>query len=307
MSKIKAFIKNPSYFITSPASKGYLDWMPDEMYLKLLYRLKLGYACNLKNPKLFNEKLQWLKLNDRKPEYAQMVDKWEVRSYIEEVCGAQYLIPSYGVFNSTEEIDFNELPNRFVIKCTHDSGSVEVCTDKTTWDKESAVSRINEALKRNYYKTYREWPYKDVKPRIIIEKYIHDKSSDDLKDYKVMCFNGKAKVIELHENRFSSDRIHTQTFYSNTWEKLDILQPFADATIETAPKPAVLDIMLNLSERISADMYHARIDWYEVDGYLFFGEITFYDGSGFESFTKIEYDRYLGDLIDIGGDAIKGY
>lgn len=299
VSKLKAFVSNPEYFITSPAAKGYLDWVPDGVYLKILYRAKLKRKCNIKKPELFNEKLQWLKLYDRKPEYSQMVDKWEVRSYIADLIGEDYLIPSYGVYNSCDEIDVDKLPDAFVIKCTHDSGSVEICTDKNIWDKEKAFANLNKSLKRNYYKAYREWPYINVKPRLIIEEYMHDEESDDLKDYKIMCFNGKVKIIEVHENRFNNDKEHTQTFYTEKWEKLEISQPFSYPTKEDRPKPAQLDKMIELSELIAKDMIHARIDWYVVNGKILFGEITFYDGSGFEPFTKIEYDKYLGDLISL--------
>ena len=297
MSKIKDFLNNPEYFITSPAAKGYLDWVPDELYLKILYRMKLKRKCNMKNPVYYNEKLQWLKVHDRKPEYSQLVDKWEVRTYIADTFGEEYLIPAIGVYNSCSEIDFESLPSEFVMKCTHDSGSVELCTDKAGWDREKACNNIEAALKRNYYKAYREWPYKSVKPRIIIEKYMHDIASDDLKDYKVMCFNGKARVIEVHENRFNEGREHTQTFYTEKWEKLDISQPFSYPTKEDKERPKLLDKMIELSETIAKDMYHVRVDWYDVNGKLMFGEITFYDGSGFEPFSKPEHEKYLGDLI----------
>lgn len=297
IGKLKVFMDNPEYFLTSPAAKGYLDWVPDGLYLKTLYKIKLKRKCNLKNPVLYNEKLQWLKIHDRKPEYAQLVDKWEVRKYIADTFGEEYLIPAIGVYNSCDEIDFDSLPNEFVMKCTHDSGSVEICTNKATWDKDKACANISAALKRNYYKAYREWPYKTVKPRIIIENYMHDIASDDLKDYKVMCFNGKAKIIEVHENRFNEEREHTQTFYTDKWEKLEISQPFSYPTKEDREKPALLDKMIELSEKIAADMYHVRVDWYVVNEVLLFGEITFFDGSGFEPFTKLEYEKYLGDLM----------
>lgn len=297
LEKLKIFIENPVYFITSPAAKGYLNWVPDEMYLKILYRLSLGKKCNLKNPVLYNEKLQWLKLHDRKPEYARMVDKHEVRSFISETLGEEFLIPSYGVFNSFEEIDFSKLPDQFVLKCTHDSGSVEICKDKNAFDKKGAEERLTAAMGKNYYNTYREWPYKNVKPRIIAEKFMVDESGDDLKDYKIMCFNGKAKVIEIHENRFTEGKSHTQTFYDREWNKLDIAQDCSLPTKETKEKPEKLDDMLELSEKIAKDMYHVRIDWYLVNGQIYFGEITFFDGSGFEPFKNEKDEEFLGSLI----------
>jgi len=299
IEKIKAFLNNPVYFITSPASKGYLNWVPDAMYLKILYRLSMGETCNLKNPVKYNEKLQWLKLHDRKPEYARMVDKYEVRGYIAETIGEEYLIPCYGVFDSFEEIDFSKLPEQFVLKCTHDSGSVEICKDKANFVFESAKDRLTSAMGKNYYNTYREWPYKNVKPRIIAEKFMVDEAVDDLRDYKVMCFNGEAKLIEVHENRFARERGYTQTFYDREWNKLDIAQKGFAPTDEKRNKPVKLEEMLLLSERLAKDMYHVRIDWYLIGEKLYFGEITFYDGSGFTKFENAKYDIFLGNLIQI--------
>ena len=299
MSKLKTFLQNPQYFITSPASKGWLDWMPDSLYLKLLYRILTGEKCNLKHPVTFNEKLQWLKLNDRKPEYPDMVDKYEVRKIIENTIGEEYLIPCYGVFNSFDEIKFDKLPEQFVLKCTHDSGSVVICKDKSKFDFASAKQKLETAMKRNYYSTYREWPYKYVKPRIIAEKFMIDESGDDLKDYKVMCFNGVAEVIEVHENRFTEGKEHTQTFYDRNWKKLPIVQEGLMYVQEERIAPTQLHGILELSERLSKDMYHARIDWYIINEKIYFGEITFYDGSGFESFPNKEDNVFLGNLIKI--------
>jgi len=300
MSKLKTFIENPEYFITSPAAKGYLDWVPDKLYLKLLYRVKMKESCNLKQPILYNEKVQWLKLHDRKPEYGKMVDKYEVREYIREKIGEEYLIPCYGVYECWEDIDFGKLPTEFVMKCTHDSGSVEICTNCNNWDKDGAEQRIRSAMKRNYYKAYREWPYKDVKPRIIIEKYMVDESGDDLKDYKILCFGGEAKLIEVHQNRFTKGKEHTQTFYTRDWEMTDIVQEGCEPVKVAEPKPQCMDKLIELSEALSKDMIHARVDWYLVGGKIYFGEITFYDGSGFERFMKKEYDKRLGDMMELG-------
>jgi hypothetical protein len=305
MSKLGEFIKNPEYFITSPAAKGYLDWIPDELYLKLFYRAKLKKKCDLKHPVLYNEKMQWLKLYDRKPEYASMVDKYEVRQYIADKIGEEYLIPFYGVYERWEDIDFDKLPDQFVVKCTHDSGSVEICTDKAAWDKDKAAERIKAAMSRNYYKAYREWPYKDVRARIIIEKYIVDESGEDLKDYKVMCFNGRAEVVEVHENRFVKGKEHTQTFYDREWNVLPIVQFCLNPCNEHREKPEYMDELFRLSEQISADMYHARIDWYLLKDKIYFGEITFYDGSGFEIFADEAQERFLGDMIHLPTDDKK--
>ena len=298
MSKIRTFIENPQYFITSPAAKGWLNWVPDSLYLKVLYRVIMGRKLNLKNPKEYNEKLQWLKLNDRKPEYSTMVDKYEVRGYIEDLLGDKYLIPCLGIYDSVDDIDIDALPDRFVLKCTHDSGSVEICKDKSSFDIEGARHRLSQAMKRNYYATYREWPYKYVKPRIIAEGYLEG-DGGDLKDYKVMCFNGEAKIIEVHENRFVEGKVHTQTFYDREWNIVPLTQVETVTVDRPGERPRQLDEMLRLSELIAKDMYHARIDWYIEGDKIYFGEITFFDGSGFESFSTPEMERMLGDMIKL--------
>lgn len=298
MSKIRTFIENPQYFITSPASKGWLNWVPDSLYLKVLYRVIMGRKLNLKNPKEYNEKLQWLKLNDRKPEYSTMVDKYEVRGYIEDLLGAKYLIPCLGIYDSVDDIDIDALPDKFVLKCTHDSGSVEICKDKSSFDIEGARHRLSQAMKRNYYATYREWPYKYVKPRIIAEGYLEG-DGGDLKDYKVMCFNGEAKIIEVHENRFVEGKVHTQTFYDREWNIVPLTQVETVTVDRPGERPRQLDEIIRLSELIAKDMYHARIDWYIERDKIYFGEITFFDGSGFESFSTPEMERMLGDMIKL--------
>ena len=298
MSKIRTFIENPQYFITSPASKGWLNWVPDSLYLKVLYRVIMGRKLNLKNPKEYNEKLQWLKLNDRKPEYSTMVDKYEVRGYIADLLGDKYLIPCLGIYDSVDDIDIDALPDRFVLKCTHDSGSVEICKDKSSFDIEGARHRLSQAMKRNYYATYREWPYKYVKPRIIAEGYLEG-DEGDLKDYKVMCFNGEAKIIEVHENRFVEGKVHTQTFYDREWNIVPLTQVETVTVDRPGERPRQLDEILRLSELIAKDMYHARIDWYIEGDKIYFGEITFFDGSGFESFSTPEMERMLGDMIKL--------
>ena len=298
MSKIRTFIENPQYFITSPAAKGWLNWVPDSLYLKVLYRVIMGRKLNLKNPKEYNEKLQWLKLNDRKPEYSTMVDKYEVRGYIEDLLGDKYLIPCLGIYDSVDDIDIDALPDRFVLKCTHDSGSVEICKDKSRFDIEGARHRLSQAMKRNYYATYREWPYKYVKPRIIAEGYLEG-DGGDLKDYKVMCFNGEAKIIEVHENRFVEGKVHTQTFYDREWGIVPLTQVETVTVDRPSERPRQLDEILRLSELIAKNMYHARIDWYIEGDKIYFGEITFFDGSGFESFSTPEMERMLGDMIKL--------
>jgi hypothetical protein len=249
---------------------------------------------NLNNPITYNEKLQWLKIYDRNPLYSNMVDKYEVKKYISQKIGSEYIIPSLGIYKDFDQIDFDLLPERFIIKCTHDSGSTFIVNNKASIDKKALRKRISKHLKTNYYYKYREWPYKNVQPRIICEELLTDGSAQ-LDDYKVLCFNGKAKLIEVHKGRYGD---HTQNFYDVTWEKTTISQ--AGIPQYTAcNKPATLSEMITLSEKLAIGFKHVRIDWYSIKDRLFFGEITFYDGSGFDMFTDESDDIMLGTWIDI--------
>ena len=271
----------------------------DALYLKIEYYFQTGRRLNLNNPKSYNEKLQWLKIHDRKPEYTQMVDKAGVKDYIAKTIGEQYVIPTLGVWKHFDEIDFTTLPEKFVLKCTHDSGGLVICKDKKTLDKVSAKKKIKKCLKKNYFYGTREWPYKDVEPRIIAEPLLEQANGDEICDYKVMCFNGKAKLIELHMNRHSDH--HTQDFYDVNWQKTEISQGkgYGGCSDIEVPKPSCLDKMLRLSETLTKDMAHCRVDWYVVNGHLFFGELTFFDGSGYVLFDDDKYDLLLGSWIHL--------
>lgn len=270
----------------------------DETYLKWYYFFPMKRWPDLNNPKSFNEKLQWLKIHDKNPAYSKMVDKYEVKQYIGELLGQQYVIPTLGVWDRFDDIDFESLPNQFVLKCTHDSGGLVICKDKTQLDIESARKKINKCLKKNYYLETREFPYKDVKPRIIAEEYMEQPEASSLNDYKVLCFSGKAKLIEYHVDRFTDK--HTQDFYDVEWNKTPITQGGYSAVSDyCAPKPKCLAEMIRLSELITKDMAHCRVDWYEINGKLFLGEITFFDGSGIEAFDNYADDLMLGSWIDL--------
>jgi len=296
-SKIRAIFKNPIVIFTALGARGLLNWIPDSLYLKIMYRGLVGEKLNLKNPQKYNEKLQWLKIHDRKPGYSRLVDKYEVRQYIADKIGAEYLITCLGVWDSVEQIDFDKLPNQFVLKCTHDSGSVIICKNKAFLDITAVKERLKKACKRNYYYTYREWPYKNVPPRIIAEEYMADLQDDDLKDYKVMCFGGRAEIIEVHQNRFNNKE-HTQDFYDREWNNLRIVQEGLPNAGDGVIKPNKLKDILALSEILAADLKHARVDWYIVKENIYFGEITFYDGAGFESFPDKE-EYMLGEFIKL--------
>lgn len=275
-------------------AKETLNWLSDEIYIKVKYWARIGKKINLDNPQTFNEKLQWLKLNDRKPIYTKLVDKYEVRKYIENKIGEEYLVPMYGVWENVNDIDFEKLPKQFVLKCTHNSGGVVICKDKEKLNIEETKRKLEKCLRKNFYYQGREWPYKNVKPRIIAEKYLVDESKKELKDYKFLCFNGKAKLIEIHQGRFEK---HTQDIYDIDWKKTDITQgPIAEKKIK---KPKNLEKMIKLTEKLAKDFIHVRIDWYNINGKIIFGEITLYDGSGFTGFDIEEHDRKIGSWINL--------
>lgn len=270
----------------------------DRIFLTWKYYTVFHKKLNLDNPLTYNEKLQWLKLHNRKPEYTKMVDKAEAKKYAANIIGKEYIIPTLGVFNSFDEINFNQLPDQFVIKCTHDSGGVVVCKDKSKLDIRKAREKIEYGLgKTNYWGT-REWPYKNVEPRIIIEQYLEDESGYELKDYKVHCFNGEPKFILVASGRHQNDIRFN--FYDLNWN----LMPFEkshkriDSNI-TIAKPDNLDEMLNLAKSLSTNIPHLRVDFYIVRNKIYFGELTFFPASGLGKFNPEEWDKKIGQLLHL--------
>lgn len=300
MKKLKSYFLNlfdkDKRFLTLAKLNGFYPDMSDEEYLKRKWKAVMGKELDLDNPQTFNEKLQWLKLYDRKPEYTTMVDKYAVKKYVADKIGEQYIIPTLGVWEHFDDINFDKLPDQFVLKCTHDSGGLVICRDKSKFDKKAARTKINRSLGKNYYYSGREWPYKNVPPRIIAEKYMKDsETNSSLNDYKFLCFEGQPRIIEVHGNRFTDK--YYQDFYNINWTKSHITQGSVSNTI--LPKPLNFNKMIEFSKVLSKGVYHLRVDWYEINGRLYFGELTFYDGSGFQLFDKNEYDMLLGGLIKL--------
>jgi len=266
----------------------------DESYLKYLFKKNMGYELDINEPKTFNEKLQWLKLHDRRPEYTKMVDKYELKKHIAEVAGEQYIIPTIGVWDSVEEIEWDRLPEQFVIKCTHDSGSVAICKDDKAFDYEGVKEKFGASLKCNYYWFGREWPYKNVKPRIIAEEYLQDIVDGDLKDYKIHCFHGKAVYIQVDYDRFTN---HKRNIYTTDWQYIDMEFGFKTDKTRVIEKPDKLEEMIYVAEKLSAEIPYVRIDLYYVQEIIYVGEITFYHGSGYEYFLPEEMGETWGRLI----------
>lgn len=312
MGKIKTMlsllIHNRKGLRVSIASNISNSWishlMPDKCYLKYMYKALVGRKLNLKNPKTYNEKLQWLKLYNRNPEYCQIVDKYEVKNIIAEKIGPQYIIPTLGIWDKFEDIDFSNLPNRFVLKCTHDSGSVVICRDKSTFDYEKAKKKLKKKLKSNLYWHAREWPYKNVKPRIIAEQYMEDGKSEELKDYKFFCFNGEPKFLYVSEG-LSNHATAKISYVSMNWEQ----EPFRrnDFAIfeKLPPKPLNFDKMVEFARVLSKDIPFLRVDFYEINEQLYFGELTFFPGGGFTAFEPPEWDETIGSWLTLPSEIIR--
>lgn len=275
---------------------GLFDFLPDRPYLKMRFWIEMGKKLDIDNPKTFNEKQQWLKINDRNPEYTKMVDKYAVREYIKEKLGEDYLIPFLGVWDNFDEIDFDSLPDQFVLKCTHDSGGLVICKDKSLLDKAAARKKINKCLKRNFYKFTREWPYKNVRPRIIAEKLMTEKNGEEIKDFKIHVFDGIPKFILVCSDRFTGNGFK-EDFYDTFWVRMEVKRPNTPNREIPCEKPHNLEKMLDLSSFLSKGIPFSRIDFYEIDGKIYFGEITFFPGSGLKNFEPEEWDYKIGEWI----------
>lgn len=281
--------------------KGIIRYLPDKSYLKIKYAYIFKKKLDLKNPLTFNEKLQWLKLYNRNPIYTKLVDKYEVKKYVSDQLGEGCVAKVYGIYDNFEAINFDTLPNSFVIKCTHDSGGIIVCKDKSTLNIDEARKKINECLFRDFYSLGREWPYKNVPKRILIEEYLSDESDMELKDYKIYCFNGKAKYIHLDYDRFKN---HHRNMYDCDWNQIDLTYTYESDKTRSFAKPERLEEMLACAEKLSLDIPFVRCDFYHLKDRIVFGEMTFFPESGFGSFNPEEYNLAWGGLIDL--NSIKG-
>ena len=294
INKVKKVIHHPELIFKKIMASRLL---PDRIVLKCYYRYKTGKKLNLKNPVLYNEKLQWIKLYDRHSEYSDMIDKYEVRKYIAQTIGDDYLIPLFGVWNSFDDIPFNTLPNQFVLKCTHDSGGIVICKDKQSIDLNSTRSFFIKRLSKNYYRTpNREWAYKNIRPRIIAEKLMVDESKNELKDYKIYCFNGKPQIVQVDFDRFID---HKRNFYSLDWKYQPFSLKYPTAPDITINKPQNFLLMLDLAKKLSYEKMHVRVDLYAIENKIFFGELTFYHGGGYEIFYPPEWEKIFGDWLTL--------
>ena len=275
---------------------GFYHILSDKNYLRKSFKVRTGCDLNLDHPQTFNEKLQWLKLNDRNPLYTVMVDKYKVKDYVYKKIGKEHIIPTIGVWNHPDEIDFHSLPDQFVLKCNHNSGGLYICRDKAKFDTNSVKKGLATALKHNYYFQGREWPYKDVPRKILAEKYMTDESGVELKDYKIFCFSGQPKFIQVDFNRFA---VHKRNLYTLDWQYIDAEIQFPSDRNIIIEKPEKLDEMINIAKILSDGLPHVRVDLYSVRDKVFFGELTFYHGSGFEKFSPENFGYTVGKWLRI--------
>ena len=273
-------------------------WLfPDKTFLELLFPLMVGYKLDLEHPHTYNEKLQWLKLYNRRPEYIKMVDKVEAKKYVASIIGEDHIVPTLAVYDRVEDIDFDALPNQFVLKCAHDSGGIVICSDKNELDCNAAIKKLRKGLSRNYYYQNREWPYKGVKPRIIAEKYMTD-DGVELKDYKFFCFDGDPKFMFIASDRFEKSEETKFDFYDMAFHHLPFTNGHPNATKEIQ-KPRGFDKMEELASKLSKGMPHVRVDFYDVKGHIYFGELTFFHWSGLVPFEPQEWDVKFGEMIQL--------
>lgn len=295
MKKVIKYLKNPKLIIIYLMNKNFFFFLSDKLFLKWKFKILMGYKLDLNNPQTFNEKLQWLKLYDRKPTYTKMVDKYEAKEYVKNIIGEEHIIKTLGIYNSFEEIDFEKLPNQFVIKPTHTSGDVYICTDKSNINYKELENKIKKWLKRKYFYIHREWPYKNVKPRIIIEEYLSDLKEGSLLDYKIFMFNEKLAYFLICSDRNTNLKF---TFFDKNGKFINMTQD-GEPNDKKLSLPDNYKEMVAMAKRISKGTIESRIDFYDINGKIYFGEITFFASAGFGKFEPNEWDKKIGDMLKL--------
>ncbi len=299
--KIVQWIINPKRFFNGLLLK-LSPILPDKFFLSCMVRVSCGYWPHWKNPKTYNEKLQWLKLYDRRPEYTTMVDKYAVKDYVSKIIGEKYIIPTLGVWDKPEQIDWESLPNRFVLKTTHGGGNtgVVICKDKATFDRQKAIDKLNDSLKQDIYRTLREWPYKNVPRRIIAEQFIESEGGD-LPDYKFFCFDGMVKALFIGTERSSGDVKFD--YFDADFNHLDLVQ-FHPMSGKQLQKPVCFEEMKQVAAKLSKGIPQVRVDLYEVNGKVLFGEMTFFHHGGVTPFHPESWDYTFGCWIELPKEKI---
>ena len=297
LQQLAKFITNPQYRFYILSRYGFFNYWPDEKYLKRKFELVFDYELDLENPQTFNEKIQWLKLYDRNPLYTTLVDKVAVKEYVANIIGKEYIIPTIGVYNNAEEIDFNKLPNQFVLKCNHNSGlGMYICKDKRNLNIKKIKKELLKGLKQDYYMTNREWPYKNVPRKIIAEQYMEDGQTKELCDYKFFCFNGRPVFCQVISDRSTNECVD---FFDMNWQHQNftgLTKEFPNCAIEPI-RPISFDKMKKACEVLTKNIPFIRVDFYEINGKMYFGELTFYPASGFGKFHPNEWNKKIGDWL----------
>ncbi len=272
--------------------------LPDALYLHLRYLQRMHRPLNLKQPIRFTEKLQWLKLYDRNPLYPTLVDKIAVKDYVASKIGDQYIIPTLGVWSRPEEIDFTALPERYVLKCNHDSGGLVLCPQPGSVDPAAACRRLSRSLQTNYFWHGREWPYGKLTPRILAEPYLRQADGSDVVDYKLFCFGGKPEFTLVCSNRFATTGLQ-ETVFDLDWNRLPLEWVDHPASGEEIPAPSQYALMQELAATLSEGLPFLRVDFYEVEGRVYFGELTLYPTSGLTGFSPDSWDGILGAKLHL--------
>lgn len=277
--------------------RNFLNWMPDKMYIRIQWWFLMPYKLDLKDPKTFNEKLNWIKLHDRRELYTQLADKYTVRQYVASKIGEEYLIPLLGKWDTFDDIDFDTLPDKFVLKCNHRSRDAVVCRDKSKLDISAVHHNYSKWLKRNFYWEMREWAYKNIKSCIIAEELIGDETTMKSPiDYKFSCFNGNADNVMLCVGRETGSANYY--FFDKEWNLLKYNTGGMDAPEGfTLPKPPKIDEMFKIAETLSEGIPYARVDLYYEQDKIYFGEITIYPSAGYDSKILISTDELFGKMI----------
>lgn len=304
---LKKVLTDRDYRMIRLAKAGAFNFMSDRNYIMTQYQVRMQRKLNLDDPQLFSEKLQWLKLNDHNPLYTQLVDKYRVREYIAEKVGQEYLIPLLGVWDDPDEIDFDALPDQFVLKCNHNSGTgMYICRDKSQLDQDAVRKNLRKGMRENFYKRCREWPYKGVTRKIIAEKLMAQSTDTrfekGLDDYRFYCFHGEPRLIYVYQSSGlkydNKPGIASCDIFDTHWERMPFRQKSPNAPVSPLP-PANLDKMLEISRCLSQEKIFMRVDFYEVDGQLYVGELTLYPGGGFAPFYPAEWDQTIGTWLNL--------
>lgn len=299
--KVKRYVQDPYYALGYDLIKKCPHLMSDKYYLSVLWKMVMGYKLDWKHPKTFNEKLQWLKLNDRNPLYTTLVDKYRVKQWVADRIGEQYVIPTLAVYNSVDEIDLDKLPNQFVLKCNHDSGSVVICRDKTSFDLGAAKRKLGEALKKNFFWEAREWPYKNVRRCVFAEEYMEEDGKYDIPDYKFFSFSGKVKAMFIATERASTESETKFDFFDRDYNHINITNGHPNAIV-LPKKPVCFEEMIELSECLTKNIPQVRCDFFEINGKPYFGELTFFHWGGMVPFKPESFDYVMGDWIELPTD-----